>query len=364
MSNLTEQTVRELLKSYQHELLEETLVKSKSIQNIDIDGDKVAVSIRLGFPFLGIQAELVSELKSLLESSDEISQASVEIAWKVSAHKVEVDSAPIRGIKNIIAVASGKGGVGKSTTAANLALALKAEGAKVGVLDADIYGPSQPMMLGVKDEQPVSHDQKSFEPVKAHNMEVMSIGFLVDEDTATIWRGPMVSNALQQLLNQTNWDNLDYLVIDLPPGTGDIQLTLAQKVPVTAALIVTTPQDIALIDAKKAVNMFNKVNIPSLGVVENMATHICSQCGHTEAIFGEGGGDALAEQYGVPLLGSLPLQLNIRQQTDSGNPTVAAEPDGQVASIYRDIARKLSAKIAKLPIDYRGEAEPIMFREA
>ena len=364
MSNLTEQAVKELLESFEHELLEEDLVKSKSLQTIDIDGEAVSVNIRLGFPCLGVQDDIKAELKNTLETSDLISEANVELSWKVSAHKVEVDTAPINGIKNIIAVASGKGGVGKSTTAVNLALALKAEGAKVGVLDADIYGPSQPMMLGVKDEQPVSHDQKTFEPVKAHGMEVMSIGFLVDEDTATIWRGPMVSNALQQLLGQTNWDNLDYLVIDLPPGTGDIQLTLAQKVPVTAALIVTTPQDIALIDAKKAVNMFNKVNIPSLGVVENMAMHICSSCGHTEAIFGEGGGDALAEQYGVPLLGSLPLELNIRQQTDSGNPTVAAEPDGKVAEIYRDIARKLTAKIAIIPKDYRGDAEPIMFREA
>jgi ATP-binding protein involved in chromosome partitioning len=364
MSNLNEQYVKDILERFHHDLLENNLVKTKSVQGIEIDGDKVKVGIRLGFPCLGAQDELAAAIKSTLEASDAISQADVEISWKISAHKVEVDAPPIKGIKNIIAVASGKGGVGKSTTTVNLALALKAEGASVGILDADIYGPSQPTMLGVKGQHPTSEDNQTFEPIEAHGLKVMSIGFLVEEDTATIWRGPMVSNALQQLLSQTNWGDLDYLVIDLPPGTGDIQLTLAQKVPVTAALIVTTPQDIALIDAKKAVSMFNKVNIPSLGVVENMATHICSNCGHNEAIFGEGGGSALAEQYGVPLLGSLPLQMNIREQTDSGTPTVAAEPDSQVTDIYRDIARKFTARMAVIPKDFRGDAAPIMFREA
>ena len=364
MSNLTEQYVKDILERFHHELLEENLIKTKSVQSITIDDNTVKVAIRLGFPCAGAQNEIIESLRSTLEASEDISTVDIELSWKVSAHKVEVEAPPIEGIKNIIAVASGKGGVGKSTTAVNLALALKAEGSTVGVLDADIYGPSQPTMLGVKGEHPTSHDQQTFEPVKAHGMNVMSIGFLVEEDTATIWRGPMVSNALQQLLSQTNWGGLDYLVIDLPPGTGDIQLTLAQKVPVTAALIVTTPQDIALIDAKKAVSMFNKVNIPSLGVVENMATHICSQCGHTEAIFGEGGGSILADQYGVPLLGSLPLEMGIREQTDSGSPTVASEPEGQVAGIYRDIARKFAARMAVIPKDFRGDSAPIMFREA
>lgn len=364
MSNLTEQQVTEILEQIEHDLFEQNLVQSKSIQKVEIDGSSVNVAIRLGFPCLGAQEALTALITEALEASDDISSANVEISWRIASHKVEVDTAPIEGIKNIIAVASGKGGVGKSTTTVNLALALQAEGAKVGILDADIYGPSQPMMLGVKDEQPVSHDQKTFEPVKAHGINVMSIGFLVDEDTATIWRGPMVSNALQQLLSQTNWGGLDYLVIDLPPGTGDIQLTLSQKVPVTGALIVTTPQDIALIDAKKAISMFNKVNIPSLGIVENMATHICSNCGHNEAIFGEGGGESLADKFGVPLLGSLPLQMNIREQTDSGNPSVAADKEGQVAGIYRDIARRLTARMAVLPKDFRGDAAPIMFREA
>ena len=364
MSNPTEQTVKDILERFHHELFEENLIKTKSVQSIEIEGGAVKVTIRLGFPCAGVKDDIISALRETLEAASDIDLAEIDLSWKISAHKNEADITPIEGIKNIIAVASGKGGVGKSTTAVNLALALKAEGANVGILDADIYGPSQPTMLGVKGEHPDSKDNKSFEPVPAHGMNTMSIGYLVEEDTATIWRGPMVSNALQQLLSETNWGGLDYLVIDLPPGTGDIQLTLAQKVPVTAALIVTTPQDIALIDAKKAVSMFNKVKIPSLGVVENMATHICSKCGHNEAIFGEGGGNQLAEQYGVPLLGSLPLQMSIREQTDSGNPTVAQDPDSQVSGIYRNIARKLASRIAVLPKDFRGDSAPIMFREA
>ncbi len=246
----------------------------------------------------------------------------------------------------------------------NLALALKAEGASVGILDADIYGPSQPMMLGVQGEQPTSEDNKTIEPIKAHGLVSMSIGYLVDEGSAMIWRGPMVSNALQQLLSDTNWGDLDYLIVDLPPGTGDIQLTLAQKVPVTAALIVTTPQDIALLDAKKAIDMFEKVKIPSLGLVENMATHICSECGHVEAIFGSGGGEALADQYKIDLLGSLPLDLQIRLTTDNGNPTVVAEPDGVVAQEFRKIARKLTSRLSLESKDFRGDAAPILFKEA
>lgn len=251
-------------------------------------------------------------------------------------------------IKHIIAVASGKGGVGKSTTAVNLALALAADGASVGLLDADIYGPSQPLMLGVAEgTRPAQRGSQMLEPLIAHGLQTMSIGYLLTEDTPVVWRGPMVSSALQQLLNQTAWENLDYLIIDMPPGTGDIQLTLAQKVPVSGAVIVTTPQDIALLDAKKGIEMFSKVDVPVLGIVENMAVHICSNCGHTDHLFGEGGGDKIAQEYHVPLLGSLPLSRSIREQADGGNPSVVAEPNGPVAAIYRDIARKMVAQLSQ-----------------
>lgn len=254
----------------------------------------------------------------------------------------------MQNVKHIIAVASGKGGVGKSTTAVNLALALQVEGTRVGLLDADIYGPSQPLMLGVPEERPAQRGSQLLEPVIAHGLQTMSIGYLLTENTPVVWRGPMASGALLQLINQTAWDNLDYLVIDLPPGTGDIQLTLAQKIPLTGAVIVTTPQDIALLDAKKGIEMFGKVDIPVLGIVENMAVHICTNCGHTDHLFGAGGGARMAQEYGVELLGSLPLARSIREQVDNGNPTVAAEPDGAVTKIYRDIARRVMAKIAQL----------------
>ena len=261
------------------------------------------------------------------------------------SHKVQNDLTPLPDVKNIIAVASGKGGVGKSTTAANLALALQAEGAKVGILDADIYGPSQPRMMGVSGK-PDSRDGKTIEAKIAHGLQVMSIGLLIDEDTPMIWRGPMVTQALTQLLTDTDWQDLDYLVIDLPPGTGDIQLTLCQKVPVSGAVIVTTPQDIALLDAKKALKMFEKVNVPVLGIVENMAIHVCSNCGHAEHIFGEGGGASMSAQYGVPLLGSLPLDIRIREQADGGTPTVVAMPDSDAANRYRAIARNTAARLS------------------
>jgi ATP-binding protein involved in chromosome partitioning len=254
-------------------------------------------------------------------------------------------------VKNIIAVASGKGGVGKSTTAVNLALALAAEGASVGMLDADIYGPSQPTMLGITG-RPESRDGKRLEPLEGHGIQAMSIGFLIDVETPMVWRGPMVTQALEQLLNETNWRDIDYLVVDLPPGTGDIQLTLAQKVPVTGAIIVTTPQDIALMDARKGLKMFEKVNIPILGIVENMSLHICSKCGHEEHVFGSGGGSRMSKDYAVDLLGSLPLDISIREQADSGKPTVVANPDGRVAEIYRQIARRVAVKIAEKQQDH------------
>jgi len=268
---------------------------------------------------------------------------------------------PLAGIKNIIAVASGKGGVGKSTTAVNLALALKAEGASVGILDADIYGPSIPRMLGCKG-QPDSSDGKSLEPMMGHGIQSMSIGYLVEEDTPMIWRGPMVTQALEQLLNDTNWKDVDYMVIDLPPGTGDIQLTLSQKIPVSGAIIVTTPQEIALMDARKGLKMFEKVEVPVLGIVENMSTHICSQCGHSEHIFGEGGGSRLAAQHGVDFLGSLPLDIRIREQADSGNPTVSAMQDSKISEIYRSIARKTAAKLATKAKDHSAAFPSIVIQ--
>ncbi len=257
---------------------------------------------------------------------------------------------PIPGIKHIIAVASGKGGVGKSTTAVNLALALSKEGARVGILDADIYGPSQPLMLGVTT-RPELQDKKNRSPIMAHGLQSMSIGYLVDDSSSMAWRGPMVSMALQQLLNDTQWDNLDYLILDLPPGTGDIQLTMAQKIPVTGAVIVTTPQDLALLDAKRAVNLFQKVKVPVLGIIENMSHHVCSSCGHEEAIFGAGGGKKMATDLDVQLLGALPLDKKIREQTDHGQPTVIAEPDGKAALEYRRIARAIMKKMDAIATD-------------
>ena len=363
MSELNEQTVKDILGSFDDELLYQDLVSSHSVKNIQINGNSVTVDIQLGFPCAGAAEDLAIVIESTLTDSEAIEEAKVNISWKISAHKVESDVPLVKGIKNIIAVASGKGGVGKSTTAVNLALALKAEGATVGILDADIYGPSQPMMLGVQGETPNSEDNKTIEPIVAHGIKSMSIGYMIEEGNAMIWRGPMVSNALQQMLTDTAWGELDYLIIDLPPGTGDIQLTLAQRVPVTAALIVTTPQDIALLDARKAVDMFKQVKIPSLGLVENMSTHICSECGHEEAIFGSGGGESLQEQYEIELLGSLPLDIQIRLTTDGGNPTVASDPDGRVAGIYRQIARRLASRLSIQSKDYSGDATPIMFKE-
>jgi len=270
------------------------------------------------------------------------------VQQRISAHAVQTGLSPSPRVRNVIAVGSGKGGVGKSTTAVNLALALQAEGAKVGILDADVYGPSIPTMLGLSGK-PESPDNKSIEPMRAFGVETMSIGFLVDADTPMIWRGPMATSALTQLFNDTRWDDLDYLLIDLPPGTGDIQLTLAQKIPVAGAVIVTTPQDIATLDAKKALAMFQKVNVHVLGIVENMAVHVCSNCGHREHLFGEGGGQRMAAQYGVPLLGSLPLDIAIREQGDAGQPVVVAAPDSAVAQAYRQVARAMAAELAQRP---------------
>ena len=295
--------------------------------------------------------ELKIAVEQLLKTLVGIDSVTVEVTVRIISHAVQQALKPQPNIKNIIAVASGKGGVGKSTTAVNLALALAAEGAKVGILDADIYGPSIPTMLGLSGF-PESVDNKTMTPKMAYGVQTMSIGYLIDADQPMIWRGPMATNTLQQLLRDTNWVDVDYLIIDLPPGTGDIQLTLAQQIPVSGAIIVTTPQDIALIDAQRGLGMFAKVNVPVLGIVENMSMHICSKCGHAEAIFGEGGGAAMSEKNKVDFLGSLPLDINIRKNADSGKPTVVAEPDGRAAQIYKEIARKTAAKLALKAKDF------------
>ncbi|HEY6865235.1 MAG TPA: iron-sulfur cluster carrier protein ApbC [Burkholderiales bacterium] len=319
---------------------------TKSARNIRIENGSVTLDVELGYP-AKTQVEPIRKLLSGgLRAVPGVESVKVNVTSKIVPHAVQRGVKLVPGVKNIVAVASGKGGVGKSTTAVNLALALAAEGARVGVLDADIYGPSQPMMLGITG-RPESKDGKSLEPMTGHGVQAISIGFLIDVDTPMVWRGPMVTQALEQLLKDTRWEDVDYLVVDMPPGTGDIQLTLAQKVPVTGAIIVTTPQDIALIDARKGLKMFEKVGIPILGIVENMSTHICSSCGHEEHIFGAGGAERMAKEYGVELLGSLPLDISIREQADSGKPTVVADPDGRIAEAYRAIARRVAVRIAE-----------------
>ena len=330
------------------------LMSAKVVKKIEIDGTNVRVEIELGYAANSYLETLKNEVVQRLKTLPEIGEVTVFVQIKIIAHAVQQNLKPFPNIKNIIAVASGKGGVGKSTTAVNLALALAAEGANVGILDADIYGPSVPTMLGLSGA-PESHDNKTMLPKIAHGIQTMSIGYLVSEDQALIWRGPMVTNALQQLLKETRWNDLDYLIIDLPPGTGDIQLTLAQNIPVSSAVIVTTPQDIALLDAQRGLRMFEKVNVPVLGLVENMSVHICSNCGHEEAIFGTGGGVAMAEVNKIDCLGSLPLAIEIRQQADIGAPIVVAQPQSRAAQIYRDIAKKMVAKLALQPKDFSNK---------
>ncbi len=348
---ITEQQIQAALKELTDPNTGKDYVTGKEAKNIKIDGDNVSLDILLGYPaktqIEPIRKQVIAKLKTI----PGIGSVTANVSMKIVSHAVQRGVKLIPGVKNIIAVASGKGGVGKSTTAGNLALALAAEGVSVGMLDADIYGPSQPTMLGISG-RPESKDGKRLEPMQGHGIQAMSIGFLIDVETPMVWRGPMVTQALEQLLNETNWRDIDYLVVDLPPGTGDIQLTLAQRVPVTGAVIVTTPQDIALMDARKGLKMFEKVNIPILGVVENMSLHICSKCGHEENIFGSGGGDRMSKDYGIDLLGSLPLDISIREQTDSGKPTVVADPDGRVAEIYRQIARRVAVKIAEKQQDH------------
>ena len=335
------------------------LVAAKAVRAIRVDGADVAVDVQLGYPAKSQHAMLRKLATDAIASLPGAGRVTVNITQKITAHAVQRGVKLVPGVKNIVAVASGKGGVGKSTTAVNLALALAAEGAKVGILDADIYGPSQPTMLGITG-RPESTDGKTIEPMEAYGIQAMSIGFLIDVDTPMVWRGPMVTQALEQLLKDTRWRDLDYLVVDMPPGTGDIQLTLSQKVPVTGAVIVTTPQDIALIDARKGLKMFEKVGVPIVGIVENMSIHVCSKCGHAEHIFGAGGAESMCKDYDVPFLGSLPLDIRIREQADSGRPTVVADPDGKVAEIYREIARRTAVAVARKAEDFSAKFPSIV----
>ena len=329
-------------------------VSTRALRNLHISGGDVAFDVELGYPAKSLIPALRSSLVAAAKGVPGVTNVSANVTFKVIAHAVQRGVQLLAGVKNIVAVASGKGGVGKSTTAVNLALALAAEGAKVGLLDADIYGPSQPMMMGITGK-PDSHDGKTMEPLTNFGVQVMSIGFLVEPDQAMIWRGPMATQALDQLLRQTHWQDLDYLIVDMPPGTGDIQLSLSQRVPITGAVIVTTPQDIALLDAKKGIQMFEKVGVPILGIVENMAVHVCTNCGHAEHIFGEGGGKRMAADYQMDYLGALPLDMQIRLQADSGTPTVVAHPDGEVAQIYKQVARSVAVKIAQQAKDFSSK---------
>jgi ATP-binding protein involved in chromosome partitioning len=354
MAAVTETALLEALKGVVDPNTGKDFVSTKQLRNLRIDGADVSFDVELGYPAASQIASLRAALIAAVRKVAGVANASVNLQTRIIAHAVQRGVQLLPKVKNIVAVASGKGGVGKSTTAVNLALALAAEGAKVGILDADIYGPSQPMMMGLEG-RPESEDGKTIEPMENYGVQVMSIGFLVEPDQAMIWRGPMATQALDQLLKQTNWGDLDYLLVDMPPGTGDIALTLSQRVPLTGAVIVTTPQDIALLDAKKGLTMFEKVSVPILGIVENMSVYVCPNCGHSEHIFGADGGKRMAEQYKVDYLGALPLNLSIREQTDSGHPTVVAEPDGEIAQIYKSVARRIAVSIAGKARDFSAK---------
>ncbi len=346
MAQTTKADVEQALGRWREPHLGTDLVSAGAVRAIEVETDRVRVHLNLGFPVTRHREALAAQVAEVVRTATGAADVAVEVDWTVVPRQVQATLKPLENIKNIIAVASAKGGVGKSTTAVNLALALADEGARVGLLDADIYGPSQPRMMGVAGGKPQSPDGKTITPLENYGVQVMSIGFLIEEESPMVWRGPMVTQALTQLLTETRWDALDYLVIDLPPGTGDIQLTLAQKVPVAGAVVVTTPQDIATLDARKGIKMFEKVKVPVLGVLENMSLHICSNCGHEEHVFGSGGGQRLADQEGVDLLGSLPLDIRIREQADAGHPTVAADPDSRVATLYREAARTTAARLS------------------
>jgi len=346
MTEASVDAVRAALDAYLDPYLQDTLGAAQAVREVRAAGEGFAARVALGFPVGGYQAELTAALRAQLAAAGIAAPLAVDLESDIRAHAVQRNLKPLGDIRNIVAVASGKGGVGKSTVAVNLALAWAAQGARVGVLDADIYGPSQPLMLGLAGQRPVSSDGKHLSPLVSHGVSAMSIGFLVDAEQPMVWRGPMVTQGLTQLLEQTQWGTLDYLVVDMPPGTGDIQLTLAQRVPVAGAVIVTTPQDIALADARKGLKMFEKVAVPVLGIVENMSVHVCSNCGHTEHIFGAGGGARMAQEYGVRLLGELPLDTHIREEADGGRPTVVAAPESARARAYFEMARRTGAALA------------------
>lgn len=358
MSAASRAQIAAILAGIEDPYTRQDLQSAGAIKAIDADNARVAIQIELGYPAAGYKETLARQIGAALAGQG-IAAGAIDIACKIGSHSVQRGVQRLAAVKNTIAIASGKGGVGKSTTAVNLALALAAEGATAGILDADIYGPSQPRMLGLAG-QPDSADGKTVEPKVNYGVQSMSIGYLIEEDTPMIWRGPMVTRALEQLLNDTRWRALDYLIIDLPPGTGDIQLTLCQKIPVSGAVIVTTPQDIALLDAKKALKMFEKVQVPVLGVIENMSTHICSRCGYEESVFGMGGGAEMARRYEVALLGQLPLDISIREGADNGRPTVAAEPESAIAMNYREIARRAAGRLAVQARDYTAKFPKIV----
>src|SRR5512140_127539 len=358
---LSESDVTACLKSVVDPNTGKDFVSAKAVKRVVVDGDRIGVDIELAYPARSQHDAIRKRVQDAVAALPGAGRVTVNVTQRIVSHSVQRGVQLMPGVKNIIAVASGKGGVGKSTTAANLALALAAEGATVGILDADIYGPSQPTMLGIAG-RPESKDGKTLEPLEAYGLQAMSIGFLIDVDTPMVWRGPMVTQALEQLLKDTNWRDLDYLIVDMPPGTGDIQLTLSQKVPVTGAVIVTTPQDIALMDARKGLKMFEKVGVPIVGIVENMSIHVCSKCGHAEHIFGAGGGEKMCADYNVPFLGGLPLDIRIREQADSGRPTVVADPDGKIADIYREIARKTAVFVAQKAEDFTAKFPSIVIQ--
>ena len=351
MSKTPESALREAVESYVDPYLGLELRAAGALRGFELDGERLAISLTLGFPARHYRDELAAAIEQRLRPLAGARRVTIDVDWQIAAHGAQRNLRPIQGIRNIIAVASGKGGVGKSTTAANLALGLAHEGAAVGLLDADIYGPSQPLMMGLAGQSPTSPDQRTMIAPVAYDVKVMSVGFLIDAEQPMVWRGPMVTQALVQLLETTRWGELDYLIVDMPPGTGDTQLTLTQRVPVSGAVIVTTPQDIALLDARKGLRMFQKVEVPVLGIVENMSTHVCSSCGHEEHIFGAGGGRRMAVQYAVELLAELPLDIRIREQADGGRPTVVAEPDSPLGRAYIDLARRTAARLVRIALD-------------
>ena len=361
MSDATREKIEAALRGYREPYLGTDLFTAGAVRELHVENGRVSVLVELGFPSGGYADELSGALRGLISQVPGVREAEVRVGTQILSHAVQRNLKPLPGVKNIIAVASGKGGVGKSTVAVNLALALAADGARVGMLDADIYGPSQPRMLGLKG-RPSTKDGKRIIPMVGHGIQCMSVGFLVDEETPMVWRGPMVTQALMQLIGDTDWEALDYLVVDMPPGTGDIQLTLSQRVPVSGAVIVTTPQEIALLDARKGLKMFEKVGIPIVGIVENMSMHICSKCGHEERIFGEGGGEKMCADYEVEFLGALPLDIHIREQADTGKPTVAADPEGRISQIYRQIARRVAVKIGEQAVDHSAKFPSIVIQ--